>query len=150
MLRRLLSFTFLCGLWLFSTPSLRADLAAVKEIVDPNQRAQAALENADASITKARKALEEGRDAEFLTAVEETERSVEFNWESLQASGKIARKSPRWYKWSEQRMAPILRRIDSLVAEASGADRERAEQLKQRVSAAQDRIIEALFAKKKK
>lgn len=127
-----------------------ADAGAVRSEPDAEKRARLALYEADAAVTEARKALDEGREPGFTDSVKLAGEMVELNWESLQATGRSARRSPKWYKWSEQRLGILARRLDNLVVETSGSDRTLAEGLLDQVRKAQDRLVQSLFEPKKR
>jgi hypothetical protein len=125
-----------------------ADAGAARSEPDAEKRARLALYEADAAVSEARKALDEGRD--LTDAVKLAGEMVELNWESLQATGRSARRSPKSYKWSEQKLATLARRVDNLVVETSGSERTVVERLLDQVRKAQDRLVQALFEPKKR
>lgn len=127
-----------------------ADLAKVKAEPDANRRVKLALENADAAITAARAALDEGRVPAFEQALQEVDESVALNLEELGATGKGPRKSGGLFKWSEVKMRGMLRRLEGLVFAAEASERPKVEAVRERMSKAQDTLVETMFTKKKR
>jgi hypothetical protein len=103
---------------------LCADLETVKQVVDPKQRAQDAMDNARRAFDIARDAYAQGEMAKVEAALEELRQSVELTYKSLGEVGKPPRKMAKHYKRAEIGCRKLLRRMEGFRDSMSYLDRE--------------------------
>lgn len=135
-------FVLLCA------AALQADLAAVKAEENLERRSQLALEHAEEEISSAKKAYDAGNFDEFKRLVGEVGDLAELSYESLEDTGKRARRSPKWFKRAEQKLLSVLRRIDSLEKGVSIDDRAFVQTTRKRVNDIHDRLLHDIMTKK--
>lgn len=124
------------------------DVAAVKAEANLDRRAAISLDAIDTAITQARTALDEGRAETYRQALADIRELADVNWQAQEVEA--GHRNSRRLKSSEQRLRPLLRRLESLVQAASLEDRKAAEAVQLHVQELQDKIVAALFAPKKK
>jgi len=128
--------------------TLQADLAAVKAEPNLEKRSQLALQHAEEEISAAKKAYDAGDLNQFKQRVEEIGELAELSYDSLEDTGKRARRAPKWFKRAEQKLLGLLRRIDSLGKDVSLEDRELVTSLGKRVTEVHDRLLHDIMTKK--
>lgn len=128
--------------------AMAAGVDAVKAEPDPEKRSALALTEADAAIGAARKAYTDGQLEQFQHQVDVAGDMTELSYKSLQASGKQARKSPKWFKRAEQKMLQLVRRIDSFAKDVALEDRPAVESLRKRVQDTHDQVLQDIMSKK--
>lgn len=128
--------------------ALAADIAGVKAEPNLERRSQLALEHAEAEIAAAKKAYDAGNTEEFRRLTAEVGELAELCYDSLEDTGKKARRAPKWFKRAEQKLLSVIRKIDSLEKDVSIDDRDHVMQLRKRVSDVHDRLLHDIMTKK--
>lgn len=136
------------ALLLIAALSLRADLASIKAEPNAEKRSDLALAHAETEITEAKKRYEAGETKAFREMIEEVAQLAELSYESLESTGKRARKSPKYFKRAEQKLLVLIRRIGSLEKDVSLEDRDAVVAVRKRVSAVHDRFLNDIMTKK--
>lgn len=124
------------------------DFDAVKAEPNLERRSALALDKSDAQIGEARKAWEAGKIDEFKAHVSEAGELANLCYQSLQDSGKRARKSPKWFKHAEQKLLVMLRRVDSLAKDVGVEDRPVVEALQKQLHDIHDQVLQDIMTKK--
>ena len=127
-----------------------ADLNEVLAEPKLERRSEMALANADAELDRARAAYSSGKSDEFKSAINEAVRSVEVSHESLIATGKAARRHPKYFKSAEQKTRNLLKRLTTLENEVSLEDREFVEKARKQVESINDDLVMQIMTKRKK
>lgn len=133
---------------LVAAAALQADLAAVKAEANLERRSQLALQHAEEEIAAAKKAYDSGSIDDFKRLVGEIGELAELSYDSLEDTGKRARRDPKWFKRAEQKLLGVLRKIDSLEKDVSIDDRDLVKDLRKRVSDVHDRLLNDIMTKK--
>jgi len=133
---------------LLVTPLLRADLADVKNEPNLEKRSEKALENANNAVDEARKAYKSADLAGFGARIKEVEESAELSYQSLQETGKAARRSPKFFKRSEMKIHALTKRLEALGAEVALEDRGVVETARKNLSDLEDKIVFEIMTKK--
>jgi hypothetical protein len=133
---------------LMLNPALLASLASVKSEPNLERRSELALENADHAIDAARTAYKASDDKAFADSVKEVEDSVALSYQSLQDTGKKARRSPKYFKRADLKMRALARRMEALEHEVGMEDRPRVEAAKTRIHDIDDQIVFDIMSKK--
>jgi len=133
---------------LCTAATLFADVARVKAEPNLERRSALALDEADASLTAARKSYEAGQVEEFKSELKQTSELIELSYESLQETGKNARRSPKWFKRAEQRLLYILRRVDALQRDVSVDDKPLVDPVQKKIRDVHDQILQDIMSKK--
>ena len=135
--------------WLAAANRLGAfDLNAIRKEVSLERRSELALANADAALDRARKAYLNGEDGLFHSSVLEVGESIDLCKQSLDNSGRNARKSPKYFKKAEIGIRRLSRRLDSLRIEVSVDDRPVLDPIVSRAHQLQEEILLAIMGKK--
>ena len=137
-----LSF-FTANLW-------AADLASIQQEPSLERRSQLAMDYAGTALDTARSAYQSSdleKTKAFLSAVGD---AVDLAYDSLQQTGKEARRDPKFFKRTELATRQLLRRIEGLTELMSFEDRAIAEKIRDRVAAIHDDLLQGIMAKKKK
>lgn len=142
-MRRLLALLALCGC------SFATGLDAVKSEPNAEKRAKAALEFANVAITESRTAYLDSEYDKALTALGEVRTAADLALESLDATGKNARRSPKPFKDAEKRINEMIRRLDSLENDFGLDDRSAVQAVKGRLHEIHDELIVRIMGKKK-
>jgi hypothetical protein len=132
----------------FAYSLIGADLAAVKIETNLEKRSEKALENANRAIDEARAAYKLSDLKIFRDLLAEIKESVELSYNSLQETGKAARRSPKYFKRAEMKMHDIARRLDGLAAEVDIAERPEVEAVKKTASDLEDKLLLEIMTKK--
>ena len=127
---------------------VRADLAAVKAETNPEKRSDLALAHAEQEVEAAKKAYDGEDLSAFRKSIEEVAQLAELSQESLDSTGKRARRNPKYFKRAEQKLLVLMRRVDSLEKDVSIDDRELVAAVRKRVAAAHERILHDIMTKK--
>lgn len=131
---------FACG--------LHADVQAVKAEENLEKRSELALEYAEKEISAAKKAYDSGDFPGFRKHLDEVVQLGELSLESLDETGKRARKSPKYFKRAEKKLREILRRMNSFEKDVSYQDRDTVAAVRKRLSALHDRVLLDIMTKK--
>lgn len=126
-----------------------ADLNAIRKLPNLERRSEMALANADAALDRAREAYRKGEDPLFKSSLAEADESIALSKQSLDESGKNARKSPKYFKRAEIGIRRLSRRLDSLRIEVGVEDRPIVEPVYLRAQKLQEEILLAIMGKKK-
>ena len=125
------------------------DLDTIRKQPNLERRSEMALANADAALDRARDAYQKGEDALFRSALVEVDESIGLCKQSLDESGKNARRSPKYFKKAEIGIRRLSRRLDNLRVEVSVDDRLAVEPVFTRAQMLQEEILLAIMGKKK-
>jgi hypothetical protein len=125
------------------------DLNSIRKEPNLEKRSELALGNAETALDRARDAYQKGSDADFNAALAEVSDSIELCKQSLDESGKNARKSPKYFKKAEIGIRKLSRRLDNLQVEVSVDDRPAVEPVVGRAHKLQEEILLAIMGKKK-
>ena len=132
-----------------SCTSTALDLETIRKQPNLEKRSELALANADAALDRARDAYQKGEDTIFRTSLAEADDSIALSKQSLDESGKNARKSPKYFKRAEIGIRRLSRRLDNLRIEVSVEDRPVVEPVFSRALKLQEEILLAIMGKKK-
>jgi hypothetical protein len=124
------------------------DLDAVRKEPSLEKRSELALNNADTALDRARDAYQKADDPAFKAALAEVSDSIGLCKQSLDESGKNARKSPKYFKKAEIGIRRLSRRLDNLQIEVSVDDRPLVEPVAARAHTLQEEILHAIMGKK--
>jgi uncharacterized coiled-coil DUF342 family protein len=128
---------------------LASGLDAVKSEPNPEKRARLALDNANSAIDSARQAYSSGDMKQSTEALNEIRTSVDLCLESLNATHKDARKSPKAFKRAEMDIRGLVRRLKSLETDFSVEDRAEVHKTEQRLQEVHDELIARIMSKHK-
>ena len=133
----------------FVAVMLASGLDAVRSEPNPEKRAKFALDNANSAIDTARQAYTAGDVKQSVEAVIEIRDSVDLCLESLNATHKDARKSPKAFKRAEMDIRELVRRLKSLETDFSVDDRAEVVKTVQRLQEIHDELIARIMSKHK-
>jgi hypothetical protein len=128
---------------------LAMDLAAVKQEPNLEHRSDLALDNADAAVTACGEAYRNGDLEKTKAEAAEVEESVTIALDSLNETGKDARRHPKYFKRAELATRHLLRRLDGLIESMSSADRPLLLFARDRISDIHDELLGDMMRKKK-
>jgi hypothetical protein len=137
-----LSF-FTANLW-------AADLASIQQEPSLERRSQLAMDYAGAALDAARTAYQASDFEKTKASLSEVGDAVDLAYDSLQQTGKEARRDPKFFKRTELSTRQLLRRIEGLAESMSFEDRTVAEKIRDRVAAIHDDLLQGIMAKRKK
>ena len=140
----------LIALSFFTANLWAADLASIQQEPSLERRSQLAMDYAGAALDAARTAYQESNLEKTKTFLSEVSDAVDLAYDSLQQTGKEARRDPKFFKRTELSTRQLLRRIEGLVESMSFDDRAFAEKVRDRVAAIHDDLLQGIMAKKKK
>ena len=129
---------------------LRADLKTARAEPDLGKRSKLALDNAEAALKSAREAYNNDQKDRLKAAVEELLESVNLASESLKATGKNPRRSPKWFKQAEIATRDLLKRMDTFQHDMSFDDRTVLDKAKARTQEVHDELLLGLMEGRKK
>ena len=129
---------------------LAFDLAAIKSEPNLERRSERALDNANTALDTARDAYSAADLPKAQAAVEEAGDSVELAYQSLEETGKDARRNPGPFKRAEVRTRELLRRLEGLRESFSVTDRPPVDKVLDRVADIHDDLLKAIMGKKRK
>lgn len=133
---------------LFTTATLFADVARIKAEPNLEKRSALALDEAESMLTAARKSYDGGQVEQFKSELKQTAELIDLSYESLQETGKNARKSPKWFKRAEQRLLYMLRRVDTLQRDVAVEDRPLVEPVLKKARDVHDQLVQDIMSKK--
>ena len=133
---------------LFAALLCAFDLDSIRKEPNLERRSELALANADVALDRAREAYQKGDDAGFKASVSEVGESIGLTKQSLDESGKNARKKPKYFKKAEIGIRRLSRRLDNLRVEVSVDDRPVVEPVVARAHQLQEEILHAIMGKK--
>jgi hypothetical protein len=140
----------LVALSFFAARLWAADLAAIQQEPNPERRSQLAMDYAGAALDAARAAYQLSDLEKTQTSLSDVGSAVDLAYDSLQQTGKEARRDPKFFKRAELSTRQLLRRIEGMAESMSFEDRAVAEKLRQRVATIHDELLQGIMAKKKK
>jgi len=135
---------------LASVGPLHADLKRALAETNLEKRSGLALENASAAYQKARASYEKGENEQVAAALAEVQESVDLAYTSLKATGKDARKNPKWFKRAEIETRLLSRKLDSFHDSMAFGDRTLMGNLRTIVQQVHDDVLHQLMQGKKK
>jgi hypothetical protein len=129
--------------------ALLLDLGSVKTEPNLEKRSEMALDYANSALDQARDAYTAGDVAKTETALGELRESVELAYQSLEETGKDARRNPKFFKRAELKTRELLRRLDGLRQTVSFDDKALVEKVRDRVVEVHDNLLKGIMSKKK-
>ena len=129
---------------------LALDFASIQQEPNLERRSQLAMDYANSSLDAARTAYQASDLEKTQAALKEVGDAVDLAFDSLQKTGKEARRDPKFFKLTELATRKILRRIEGMAESMSFQDRPFAEKVRDRVAAIHDDLLQVIMAKKKK
>ncbi|HVO96681.1 MAG TPA: hypothetical protein VMT15_01375 [Bryobacteraceae bacterium] len=127
---------------------LALDLAAIRQEPNPERRSERATDNAMAAMESAREASTAGNFEKMKMSLNELRESVDLAYESLEGSGKDARKSPKFFKRAELKTRELVRRLEGLAQSVDPDQRVLVESVRDSVSKVHDELIQDIMHKK--
>lgn len=126
------------------------DLKNIRGETNLEKRSKLAFDNAAAALQLARNAYRNG-DADRMTVlITEVEESVGLGFDSLQATNKDPRRSPKWFKYGEVSTRDLLRRLDAFRDEMSFSERPVLDKVKEKTQQVHDDLLMGLMEGKKR
>ena len=135
--------TFLLALFLAF-----ADVTAVKTESNLEKRSDLALEEANRAIDAARAAYQAGDIKNAVANLNEVAESVQVSLDSLEKSGKEARRS-KYFKNAEIKLRQMIRRLAGFRDEMSVEDRKPLDDAEARLQEVHDRLLSEIMSKKR-
>jgi hypothetical protein len=129
---------------------LHADLKTVMAEPDLGKRSKLALENANAALKATREAYNKGENDKVTAAANEILESVNLAADSLKATGKNPRKSPKWFKQAEIATRDLLKKMDTLQHDMNFGERDVLDKAKARTQEVHDELLLGLMEGKGK
>jgi hypothetical protein len=126
------------------------DFASIQHEPNLERRSQLAMDYANASLDAARTAYQANDFEKTQASLGEVGDAVNLAYDSLQQTGKEARRDPKFFKRTELATRQILRRIEGLAESMSFQDRPLTEKVRDRVAAIHDNLLQGIMSKKKK
>lgn len=137
---RLLTFAMLFAFTASAQPS---GLEAVKTESNLEKRSEKALIYADSVVNELRQHLDKGDIASIKTDLSEVRAGIDLCTDSLEATGKNARRSPKWFKRAEKRLRELDRRLETFQNDLSVDDRHIMDGLRSHISKKIDWLVTA-------
>ena len=145
-----MQITWLLAFALAATPARAGDLKKVMAEPNLEKRSKAALDNAAASYKELRAAYDKGEGEKVALAVTEIGESVDLAQTSLNQTGKVPRRSPKYFKAAEIATRDLLRKLENFQQEMGFEDRSSLDPLKKRVQQVHDELLLGLMEGKRK
>jgi hypothetical protein len=127
---------------------LALDLSAIKTEPNLERRSDRAADNAVVAFDAAREAFDGGNIEKAKAALDEVRESVDLAYQSLEESGKDARRNPKFFKKAELKTRDLLRRLEGMAKAVSIEDRALVEKVRDRVAQVHDDLIKDIMKKK--
>jgi hypothetical protein len=127
-----------------------ADMKSVMAEQDLGKRSKLALDNASAALKSAREAYNNDQKEQLSAAVNEIMESVNLASESLKATGKNPRKSPKWFKQAEIATRDLLKKMETLQHDMSFDERSVLDKARNRTQEVHDELLLGLMEGKHK
>lgn len=140
----------LIALSIFTAALCAADLASIQQEPSLERRSQLAMDYAGAALDAARSAYQSSDLEKTKASLGEVGDAVDLAYDSLQQTGKEARRDPKFFKRTELATRQLLRRIEGMAESMSFEDRAIAEKVRDRVAAIHDDLLQGIMAKRKK
>ena len=125
-----------------------ADLAGVRNEPNLEKRSEKALENANIAVDEARKAYQSSDLAVFGLLLKEVEESAALSYQSLEDTGKAARRNPKFFKRAEMKLHALAKRLEALGSDVNFEDRVLVEATRKKLSDLEDKIVFEIMTKK--
>jgi len=129
---------------------LRADLKPAMAEPDLGKRSKLALDNAAVMLKSVREAYNAGEKQKVSASADEYVESINLAADSLKATGKNPRKSPKWFKQAEIATRDLLKKLDTLQHDLNFEDRSVLDKAKTRTQEVHDELLLGLMEGKKK
>lgn len=130
-----------------------AALASGLDIVmqEPNleRRSERAMELASTALDQAREAYQAADSEHAQPALEQVGAAVDLARQSLDETGKDARRNPKFFKKTELAVRQLLRRIEALKQNVNFDDQPAVEKLHQHITDVHDELIRNIMGKRK-
>ncbi len=126
------------------------DLPSIQQEPNPERRSQLAMDYAGAALDAARSAYQSSDLEKTKASLSEVGDAVDLAYDSLQQTGKEARRDPKFFKRTELATRQLLRRIEGMAESMSFEDRAVAEKVRDRVAAIHEDLLQGIMAKRKK
>jgi hypothetical protein len=123
-------------------------LDAVKAEPNLEKRSELALAYASTSVDEARKLYRDGKIDEFRSGLTSIKEATDLSVQSLEDTGKAARKKPKYFKRAEMKLRGIMKQLEGLAQEVSFDDRTAVEETRKHVSDLHDKVLLAIMTKK--
>jgi hypothetical protein len=128
----------------------QADLKKALAEPDLEKRSKLALDNAFAAYQTARDQYQKGEIEQVRARIQEIGESVDLAYQSLNATGKNPRRSPKFFKSAELETRDLSRRLASFQDQMSYNDRALLDGVKEIVQQIHDELLLGLMEGKKK
>ncbi len=138
------------GFLLLASVAAAGDLDTIRAETNLEKRSDKALEYADGQFDAATQAYSAGEFKKSMSALDDTLAGVELSYDSLQATGKSPRRSPKYFKHAELRTRELLRRLRDFSDAVSFEDRPAVDKVVKRISQIHDDLLESIMTKKRK
>ncbi|MBI2687533.1 MAG: hypothetical protein HYX27_14565 [Acidobacteria bacterium] len=135
--------TRLIAVVLFSMMAHGSDLAAAKAEPNLERRSEKALIAAGEIVTAMRTELDRNGLEKIKEQLTEFQAAVDLSVDSLKATGKNARKSPKYFKRAELRLRELNRRLETFRRDLSLDDRPVLDGVTEHVGKRIDELVEA-------
>lgn len=132
------------------TAVLQADLKKALAEPDLEKRSKLALDNAFAAYQTARDQYQKGEIEQLRASIREIGESVDLAYQSLNATGKNPRRSPKFFKSAELETRELSRRLASFQDQMSYNDRALLDGVMEIVQQIHDELLLGLMEGKKK
>jgi DNA repair ATPase RecN len=126
------------------------DLNSVKAEPNLDRRAELALDNAGASLDRAKTLYANAEYEKSQEATREIADSVEVCLEALKATGKDFRKNAKQFKRIEMRIQLLVRRVKGFAQSVSVQDRPEIVKVQHRLEEINDEIVTGIFTRSAK
>lgn len=120
-----------------------ADLASVKAEPNLEKRSEKALVFAGEILTAMRAELDRNDVEKIKDQLKEFQGAVDLSVDSLKATGKNARRNPKYFKRAELRLRDLLRRLETFKRDMSFDDRPVLDGVLEHVGKKIDELVEA-------
>ncbi len=138
------------GFLLLASIAAASELDTIKAETNLEKRSDKALEYADGQFEAATQAYSAGDFKKSMSALDDTLAGVELSYDSLRATGKSPRRSPKYFKHAELRTRELLRRLRDFSDAVSFEDRPAVDKVVKRIQQIHDDLIESIMTKKRK
>jgi len=128
---------------MFSGLLFGADLASLKAEPNLEKRSEKALVYAGELLTAMRAELDRNDVEKIKDQLKEFQAAVDVSVDSLEATGKNARKSPKFFKRAELKLRELHRRLETFKRDMSFDDRPVLDDVLTHVSKKIDGLVEA-------
>ena len=122
-------------------------LDAVKAEPNPEKRSDLSLALAQRQLDAAQKSYQSGELEATRASFSRVRAAVALSWDSLVATGKNPRKSPKYFKRAEIELRKMLRRLGEFRNAMSFDDRPMVEEVLQETQKTHERLLNAVMSK---